>query len=129
MLAYEFSLPASLRLPLRFGIGGYALFIVWASLRPAGTGGAIPHMDKVLHLSVYALLSLALALAWPKLPKFWIFWSCLVFGLVLELGQGLMGSGRTASFWDAAANSLGAAIGLYAVILLSQLIAKWQNSL
>ena len=124
MSVYEFSLPASLRLPLRLGVGAYALFIVWASLRPAGTGGAIPHMDKVLHLSVYALLSLGLALAWPKLSKFRIFWGCLVFGLVLELGQGAMGSGRTASFWDAAANSLGAAMGLCAVGLLSQLFAK-----
>lgn len=124
MSVYEFSLPASLRLPLRLGVGAYGLFIVWASLRPAGTGGAIPHVDKVLHLAVYALLAGGMALAWPKLSKFRIFWGCVIFGFALEIAQGTMGSGRTASLWDGAANSLGAAIGLGAAILLSRLFAK-----
>lgn len=124
MSVYEFSLPASLRLPLRLGVGAYSLLIVWASLRPAGTGGAIPHLDKVFHLLVYAVLGAGLALAWPKLSKFRIFWGCVIFGAAMEIAQGMMGSGRTASLLDGLANSLGAAIGLYVVILASRLFAK-----
>lgn len=125
MTVHEFFLPASW--PLRLGVGAYSVFVVWASLRPAGTGGAIPHLDKVLHLVVYALLGVGLALAWPKLSKFRLFWGCVFFGVAMELAQGMMGSGRTASFWDGVANSLGAAIGLYAVFLLSRLFAKPQK--
>lgn len=124
MSAYEFSLPASLRVPLRFGVAAYGLFIVWASLRPAGTGGAIPHLDKLFHLLVYALLAASFVLAWPKLPKLRIFWGCVFFGAVMELAQGLIGSGRTASLWDGAANSLGAALGVYAALLIMRIFAR-----
>lgn len=124
MSAYEFFLPASLRLPARICVGLYSLFIVWASLRPAGTGGAIPHMDKVLHLAVYAILGAGLVLAWPKLHKFRVFWGCVIFGAAMEVAQGLIGSGRTASFWDGLANSLGAALGIFVIVQLSRLFAR-----
>lgn len=127
MSVYEFFLPASLRWPLRVGVGAYSLFIVWASLRPAGAGGAIPHLDKLVHLGVYALLGFGVTLAWPKLSKFRVFWSCVFFGAAMEFGQGLMGSGRTASLWDGVANSLGAAIGIYAALLLTRAFAKPQK--
>lgn len=113
MSAHEFFLPVSLRLPLRLGVAGYGLFIVWASLRPAGTGGAIPHLDKLMHLGVYACLAIGIALAWPKISKMKIFWTCVVFGALMELGQGFIGFGRVASLFDGFANSLGAALGVY----------------
>lgn len=124
MSAHEFFFPASFRIPLRFGVGGYSLFVVWASLRPAGTGGAIPHMDKVLHLLVYAILALGMAVAWPKLSKFKIFWTCVVFGGVMELAQGFIGTGRTASFFDGLANSLGVALGVYIASIMSVKFAR-----
>lgn len=122
MSAYEFFLPVSLRLPLRFGVGAYGLFVIWASLRPAGTGGAIPHLDKVLHLLVYAFLACGVALAWPKLSKMKVFWGCVVFGGLMELAQGVIGVGRTASIMDGLANSLGAALGVY---IASFIMAKF----
>lgn len=124
MSVYEFSLPASLRLPLRLGVGAYGLFIVWASLRPAGTGGAIPHLDKLLHLLVYALLGAGIVLAWPKLSKFRIFWGCVLFGAAMEIAQGLIGSGRMASLWDGIANSVGAALGVYIMTLILRKFAR-----
>lgn len=124
MSAYEFFLPVSLRLPLRFCVGLYSLFIVWVSLRPAGTGGAIPHLDKVLHLLVYACLALGMALAWPKLSKFKVFWACVVFGGAMELAQGFIGIGRMASFYDGLANSLGAALGVYIASLIMAKFAR-----
>jgi len=124
MSAYEFFLPPSFRLLLRVGIGFYSVLIVWASLRPAGTGGAIPHADKVLHLLVYAVLAFGMALAWPKLSKTKVFWTCVVFGGVMELAQGFIGVGRTVSLFDGLANSLGAALGVYIASLFMAKFAR-----
>ncbi len=124
MSANEFFLPVLLRLPLRFGVGVYSLFIVWASLRPAGTGGAIPHLDKLLHLLVYAFLAFGMALAWSKLSKMKVFWACVAFGGIMELAQGLIGVGRMASLWDGLANSLGAALGVYIASLIMAKFAQ-----
>ena len=124
MSAHEFFLPVSLRMPLRIGVGAYSLFITWASLRSAGTGGAIPHMDKVLHLLVYACLAFGIALAWPKLSKMKVFWGCVAFGGIMELAQGFTGIGRTASLMDGLANSLGAALGVYIASLVMAKFAQ-----
>ena len=124
MSAYEFFLPASLRVPLRFGVGLYSMFIVWASLRSTGTGGSIPHFDKVLHLLVYAVLACGVLLAWPKLSKMKVFLLCAAFGGVMELAQGFTGIGRTASLMDGLANSLGAALGEYIAALLMRKFAR-----
>jgi len=124
MSAYEFFLPVSLRLPLRIGVGAYGLFIVWASLRPTGTGGAIPHFDKVLHLLVYACLAFGVMLAWPKLSKMKVFWACAAFGGLMEVAQGVIGLGRTASLMDGLANSLGAALGVYIASLIMAKFAR-----
>ena len=124
MSAYEFFLPASLRVPLRFGVGLYSMFIVWASLRSTGTGGSIPHFDKVLHLLVYAVLACGVLLAWPKLSKMKVFLLCAAFGGVMELAQGFTGIGRTASLMDGLANSLGAALGVYIAALLMRKFAR-----
>lgn len=109
---------------MRIAMGAYTVFLIWVSLRPSGTGGAIPHLDKVLHLIVYAILAGGVSIAWPKLSKFRVFWSCVIFGAAMEIAQGLMGSGRTASFWDGLANSLGAVLGIYAAILVERFFAR-----
>ena len=124
MTAHGFSLPVSLRLALRSFVGAYSLFIIWASLRPAGTGGAIPHLDKLLHLIVYGLLGAAIALAWPKLAKLKVLWGCVGFGAALELAQGIMAVGRSASLFDGLANSLGAAMGVYFVAIIARKLGK-----
>jgi len=124
MSAYEFFLPASLRSPLRFSVGVYGLIIVWASLRPAGTGGAIPHLDKVLHLLVYAILAFGMALAWPKFSKLKIFWACAAFGGIMEMAQGFLDVGRMASLFDGLANSIGAALGVYIASLVMAKFAR-----
>ena len=124
MSAYELSLPVLLRLPLRLSLWGYSFFIVWASLRPSGSGGAIPHLDKVLHMLVYAGLAFGMATAWPKLSKAKVFWVCVVFGGVMEVAQGVIASSRTASLYDGLANSVGAALGLY---LISWIVVKFKH--
>ena len=127
MSVYKSILPSVLRLPFRVGVAAYGLFIVWASLRPAGTGGAVPHMDKVLHLLVYAILAGGISLGWPKLSKFRIFLGCVLFGVSMELGQSLIGLGRDASLWDGIANGVGAALGVCLVVLMERFFVPKAN--
>lgn len=93
---------------------------MWQSLVPAGTGGAIPHMDKLLHGIVYALLAMGVSVAWPRLSKIYILIGCMALGAVLEVVQGIMALGRTASVWDGLANSVGTVLGLSIVLLFSR---------
>ena len=124
MTVHAFSLPVSLRLALRSFVGAYSLFIIWASLRPTGTGNIVPHLDKLIHLVVYGLLGATIALAWPKFSKLKIFWGCVGFGAALELAQGFMAVGRSASFFDSLANSLGAAIGVSVIAIIARKLRK-----
>ncbi|WP_051279845.1 VanZ family protein [Hellea balneolensis] len=113
-----------LKQPLRVSMGIYSLCLTWVSLRPSGTGGAIPHLDKVLHLIVYAVLAGGIAIAWPKLSRLSVFWVCVIFGAALEVAQGLIGTGRTASLWDGLANTLGAGLGVYAAVIIGRLFVN-----
>ena len=115
---------SSLRLPLCLGLGLYVLFIIWQSLAPAGTGGGIPHLDKVLHALVYGVLAAGICLAWPKLSKAVILVGCIALGGVLEIAQGTMPLGRTASVWDGLANAAGAVLAIVLIIILTRKFAK-----
>ncbi len=124
MSSYEHFFPASLRLPIRIGVGLYVPFIIWQSLTPAGTGGGIPHLDKLLHALVYGVLAAATCLAWPKLSKAVILLGCLALGGVLEFAQGAMPLGRTASVWDGLANTVGAALAIALIAAVARKFAK-----
>jgi len=120
MSAHAPSLPASLLRALRVAVCVYLVFIVWQSLIPAGTGGTIPHLDKVVHGIVYALLAAGMTVAWPRLSKKSILIGCITVGVVLEIAQGVMSLGRTASVWDGLANGIGVVLGIGLAILLTQ---------
>ncbi len=124
MPAYQHFLPASLRLSIRIGVGLYVLFIIWQSLTPAGTGGGIPHLDKLLHALVYGILAGGLCIAWPKLSKAVILLGCIALGGVLEIAQGAMPLGRTASLWDGLANMVGAVLAIALITILARKFAK-----
>lgn len=88
-------------------LGGLCL-IIWKSLETTSSTQIIVHFDKFLHFGAYAVLCFAALLA--RLFKRPIMAVLLVIaiGLSLEILQGVMGIGRTASFADFAANSCGA---------------------
>jgi len=86
--------------------------VTWQSLLPANGLQGVPHSDKVIHFLIYGLLCL-LAIGSRFTPHYlWAFLSVIAFGLLIEILQGAMGWGRTASIWDMLANTLGAAIML-----------------
>ncbi len=63
--------------------------------------------DKLLHYVTYGGLTGLIGLAFPRLSLLYIFWIGSGLGAVLEIGQGLMGQGRTPSWADQAANMAG----------------------
>lgn len=120
-----YHLAASLPLPLRRAAAAAgAIAVAAASLAPMSklprTGlWAIPHMDKVAHVLMYAMLATLLALAYPlrdgirtaRLAAILV--ACIGYGALLECAQASIPSlGRCFSPADIAANAFGAIAGV-----------------
>ena len=84
----------------------------YLSLRPGSEKiPIIPHLDKLIHATSYALLAvLAVCLFKPGRNR-WLalLWLVLLGGLI-EIAQGLWAVNRAADPWDLLANSLGIAL-------------------
>lgn len=86
---------------------------VFLSLRRGGDEmPAIPHLDKLIHATGYAILAaLAVCLFERSGPR----WRALIWvvtlGGIIEIAQGLLPTGRMMEAADFAANTVGAAIG------------------
>ncbi|MEL6686587.1 MAG: hypothetical protein AAFP97_03090 [Pseudomonadota bacterium] len=95
-----------------------ALAIIYLSLTPNVETSGPEHADKVNHFIAYGVLTGCVGLGWPKLRSLFLVGAVFMFGIGLELAQGLGGYGRTASALDALANLTGAvAAGLFFFIL------------
>jgi VanZ family protein len=101
--------------------------MAYLSLVPANTiPSALPGWDKFNHFAGYAVLALLLlwtltawhALSVPLLSGAWI--ACSVYGLLLEILQGLMTSDRQFEGGDLFANALGALLTCVVFRLISK---------
>ena len=68
--------------------------------------------DKIYHLIAYFLLVLSWLYAFFKREKFeenvkYIILGCFIFGIIIEILQGVITSYRTASYLDIVANTIG----------------------
>jgi len=68
--------------------------------------------DKMYHLIAYFLLMLSWLYAFFKKEKFqehvkYIILGCFIFGIIIEILQGIITSYRTASYLDILANTIG----------------------
>lgn len=84
--------------------------------------------DKILHFIAYGGLTALAAAAWPRLGLFWLLLCASAVGALLELAQGCLGIGRTASFGDQLANMGGAALALLIWICLATLYNKLRRT-
>jgi VanZ family protein len=91
-----------------------ACVVAWQSLQPATMEEGIQHLDKVLHLLSYGVLMVLGLLSRLKVNAVWVAFIVILIGVILEVLQGTMNLGRTASLADAIANSVG--VGLVYVI-------------
>ena len=93
---------------IAFGVSLFTL--VLASLSPAeAIRPYVRHSDKLVHFCAYFGVSFIALGAFPKMHPILIFLGLSLTGVAVELLQGSMGLGRTASAGDIVANCLGCA--------------------
>jgi VanZ family protein len=89
----------------------YVLALSAASLMPVRLPDGPDNSDKVAHALAYCLLVLLWPPAWFRKP-FAVLCLAAGLGIALEIGQGVLPTGRCLDPWDALANAAGAAAGL-----------------
>lgn len=90
---------------------GYLLALIAGSLFPVHLPQTVEQGDKAMHVLAYALL----VLTWPRgwnISQPIRFGLAAGLGLLLEIGQGALPTGRFMDPRDALANALGAGLGL-----------------
>ncbi|MEE9347729.1 MAG: VanZ family protein [Robiginitomaculum sp.] len=95
------------------------LMVIGQSLRGVAPAVHITNFDKIMHFIAYFSLAGLWSAALPKRSLAHIIGALIALGIGIEIAQGLMSAGRTASPYDAIANGLGAlaGAGLSAIIL------------
>ena len=104
----------ALRWP-RFWLGLWIFGMLLGAYLSLRTGSErvplIPHLDKLIHASGYALLAVLAVGLFPPGKFRWLALLWLVaFGGLIEIAQGLWAVNRAADPWDLLANSLGIAL-------------------
>lgn len=94
--------------------------IVHQSLQPGSGFPPTSHTDKLYHAGAYGILAVWTVLGWPFGRSLYIFLGLTLLGGTVELAQGVMDIGRTASWLDALAN----AVGIGCVLIIRQVIRR-----
>lgn len=84
--------------------------ILYLSLQPASGMTGPLYADKVQHLLAYGVLTTLMAMGWPKTRLIILVIIAILFGISIEIAQGMGGQGRMLSGYDAVANGFGAMI-------------------
>lgn len=104
----------------------YAALLIFFSLESTA-GPTVSMSDKWLHFLAYGGLAGLMAMSWPRMPLKYVFLTGAVLGAGLEIGQGMMGRGRTASIADQIANMCGLLIFILGWMGTVKLWMKYQS--
>lgn len=97
----------------------FVLIIVHESLQPVSAAPNVTHFDKIMHLVAYGALGVVFKLGWPRVNSYVLAAGLIALGGAVELAQGFMAAGRTASLADGVANAIGVLLGIgFAMIVL-----------
>jgi VanZ family protein len=94
----------------------YVVVLIVGSLIPVDMSGAPDQSDKAFHFLAYGLMVFFWPADWKGL-RLSPFWLAAGLGLLLEVAQGVLPTGRFLDIWDVAANALGAGVGAVAALL------------
>ncbi len=75
-------------------------------------------IDKILHLSIFAMLGFCFIAAFPKIKFSYFIQIILIYGFLTEILQDEMGLGRSLEILDVVADAIGCLIGYYIYKLL-----------
>ncbi|MEC5158062.1 VanZ family protein [Chryseobacterium sp. MP_3.2] len=93
----------------------YWAFLTYMLLRPGVENVEFPFMfsgiDKVLHISIFAWLAFCFVAAYPKVKFLTFIYIMLIYSLITELLQDIMGLGRSLETLDLVADTVGILIG------------------
>ncbi|HAY08260.1 MAG TPA: VanZ family protein [Hyphomonas sp.] len=96
-----------------------AVLIAYFSLVPPGETPAPQISDKIRHFGAYVMLAIPAAM-WLAPRRIAPAVIVAAWGIVLEIAQGLAGTGREASIGDALANTAGACAGVFFIWMVAR---------
>ena len=93
----------------------YWAFLTYMLLRPGVENVEFPFMfngiDKVLHVLIFACLAFCFVAAYPRVKFLTFIYIMLIYSLITELLQDIMGLGRSLENLDLVADTVGILIG------------------
>jgi hypothetical protein len=92
-----------------------------------GTFFRLPNIDKVVHSGIFVLFAILWVRAVPMIKRRWIVAFGFALMVVTELVQELPAVGRDATLGDAAADTLGAVIGVLMVPYIEPWMIRWDQ--
>lgn len=103
----------------------YWAFLTFMLLKPGVENQEFPFMfegiDKVLHLSIFALLGFCFMATFPKIKFIYYIQIMLIYSILTEILQDEMGFGRSLETLDLVADTLGVLIGYFAFTQLKRI--------
>lgn len=102
----------------------FLIVIIHESLLPVASTPSATHFDKLMHLAAYGALAAAYKFGWPALKPVALALGLIAVGGAVEIAQDVMAAGRTASFADGIANSLGVVLGISFAILILRIVRR-----
>ena len=94
-------------------------------LKPGVENQEYPFMfegiDKVLHLSIFALLGFCFMATFPKIKFIYYIQIMLIYSILTEILQDEMGFGRSLETLDLVADTIGVLIGYFAFTQLKRI--------
>lgn len=103
----------------------YWAFLTFMLLKPGVENQEFPFMfegiDKVLHLSIFALLGFCFMATFPKIKFIYYIQIMLIYSILTEILQDEMGFGRSLETLDLVADTIGVIIGYFAFMQLKRI--------
>lgn len=103
----------------------YWAFLTFMLLKPGVENQEYPFMfegiDKVLHLSIFALLGFCFMATFPKIKFIYYIQIMLIYSILTEILQDEMGFGRSIEALDLVADTIGVIIGYFAFMQLKRI--------
>lgn len=103
----------------------YWAFLTFMLLKPGVENQEFPFMfegiDKVLHLSIFALLGFCFMATFPKIKFIYYIQIMLIYSILTEILQDEMGFGRSIEALDLVADTIGVIIGYFAFMQLKRI--------
>ena len=95
----------------------YWAFLTYMLLRPGVENKEyffmFPHLDKLIHFTIFFLLGFFFRLRFPKTPLLYFFFILISYALLTEILQDIMKLGRSLEVLDAVADTLGLSLSYY----------------